>query len=98
MKSSTCCVYRNALLVLMPGLLSLAGISGYLLSRHALKSVDRMTKAAVNIGIGNLSARLPVPSAKDEIQHLAVSWNQLLGRLETAVLRQQIFRGCFARS
>ncbi len=84
-------MYRNALLVLMPGLLSLAGISGYLLSRHALKSVYRMTKAAVNIGIGNLSARLPVPSAKDEIQHLAVSWNQLLGRLETAVLRLSKF-------
>ncbi|HEX4021706.1 MAG TPA: ATP-binding protein [Acidobacteriaceae bacterium] len=84
-------IYRNALLLLMPGLLSLAAISGYLLSRHALKSVDRMTKAAVNIGIGNLSARLPVPSAKDEIQHLAVSWNQLLGRLETAVSRLSKF-------
>lgn len=84
-------IYRNALLLLMPGLLSLAAISGYLLSRHALKSVDRMTKAAVNIGIGNLSARLPVPSAKDEIQHLAVAWNQLLGRLETAVSRLSKF-------
>jgi len=84
-------IYRNALLLLMPGLLSLAAISGYLLSRHALKSVDRMTKAAVNIGISNLSARLPVPSAKDEIQHLAVAWNQLLGRLETAVSRLSKF-------
>src|SRR5580698_73730 len=84
-------IYRSALLLLMPGLLSLAAISGYLLSRHALKSVDRMTKAAVNIGIGNLSARLPVPSAKDEIQHLAVAWNQLLGRLETAVSRLSKF-------
>jgi two-component system heavy metal sensor histidine kinase CusS len=84
-------VYRNALLLLMPGLLSLSAISGYLLSRHALKSVGRMTKAAVNIGIGNLSARLPVPSSKDEIQHLAVAWNQLLGRLETAVSRLSKF-------
>jgi signal transduction histidine kinase len=84
-------IYRNALLLLMPGLLSLAAVSGYLLSRHALKSVDRMTKAAVTIGIGNLSARLPVPSAKDEIQHLAVAWNQLLGRLETAVSRLSKF-------
>jgi signal transduction histidine kinase len=84
-------IYRNALLLLMPGLLSLAVVSGYLLSRHALKSVDRMTKAAVNIGIGSLSARLPVPSAKDEIHHLAVAWNQLLGRLEAAVSRLSKF-------
>src|SRR5271170_6579378 len=79
--------YRNALLLLMPGLLFLSSMSGYFLSRRALKPVDRMTRAAVGIGIGNLSERLPVPSAKDEIQHLAVAWNQLLARLEAAVSR-----------
>lgn len=84
-------MYRSALLLLMPGLLGLSALSGYLLSRHALKPVDRMTKAAVNIGIGNLSARLPVPQAKDEIQHLAIAWNQLLARLEAAVLRLSKF-------
>lgn len=84
-------IYRSALLLLMPGLLVLSALSGYLLSRHALKPVDRMTKAAVDIGIGNLSARLPVPAAKDEIQDLAIVWNQLLARLEAAVLRLSKF-------
>jgi two-component system, OmpR family, heavy metal sensor histidine kinase CusS len=83
--------YRNALLLLMPGLLCLSSVSGYFLSRRALKPVDRMTRAALGIGIGNLSQRLPVPSAKDEIQHLAVAWNQLLSRLETAVSRLSQF-------
>jgi two-component system heavy metal sensor histidine kinase CusS len=83
--------YRNALLLLMPALLCLSSVSGYFLSRHALKPVDRMTRAALGIGIGNLSQRLPVPSAKDEIQHLAVAWNQLLARLETAVSRLSQF-------
>jgi signal transduction histidine kinase len=50
-----------------------------------------MTRAALDIGIGNLSQRLPVPSAKDEIQHLAVAWNQLLARLEAAVSRLSEF-------
>jgi two-component system, OmpR family, heavy metal sensor histidine kinase CusS len=75
----------------MPGLLILCSVSGYLLSRHAMKPVDRMTRAALGIGIGNLSERLPVPSAKDEIQYLAVAWNQLLARLETAVSRLSQF-------
>ena len=61
--------YRNLLLLLLPGLLLLASVSGYLLSRHALKPVDRLTSAALEIGIGNLSSRLPVPPAKDEIKH-----------------------------
>jgi heavy metal sensor kinase len=83
--------YRNALLLLMPGLLVLSSLSGYFLSRRALKPVDRVTRAALGIGIGNLSQRLPVPTAKDEIQHLAVAWNQLLARLEAAVSRLSQF-------
>jgi two-component system, OmpR family, heavy metal sensor histidine kinase CusS len=84
-------LYRHALLLLMPVLLALSIGSGYFLSRHALKPVDRMTRAALGIGIGNLSERLPVPSARDEIQHLAVAWNQLLARLEAAVSRLSQF-------
>jgi two-component system heavy metal sensor histidine kinase CusS len=84
-------IYRNALLLLMPGILILSSLSGYFLSRRAMEPVDRMTKAAVNIGIGNLSARLPVPAARDEVQQLAEAWNQLLGRLEDAVSRLSQF-------
>jgi len=83
--------YRNALLLLMPGLLILSSVSGYFLSRHALKPVDQVTRAALCIGIGNLSQRLPVPLPKDEIQDLAVAWNQLLARLEAAVSRLSQF-------
>jgi len=83
--------YRSALFLLMPGVLFFSSICGYFLSRHALKPVDRVTRAALGIGIGNLSQRLPVPSAKDEIQHLAVAWNQLLARLEAAVSRLSQF-------
>jgi two-component system heavy metal sensor histidine kinase CusS len=83
--------YRNALFLLLPGLLLVASCSGYFLSRHALKPVDRMTKAALEIGVGNLSQRLPVPAGRDEIQTLAIVWNQLLERLEAAVSRLSRF-------
>lgn len=83
--------YRDALLFLLPLILLASCMGGYFLSRRAMAPVDRMTKAAVNIGIGNLSARLPVPQARDEVQQLAEAWNQLLGRLEAAVLRLSRF-------
>jgi two-component system heavy metal sensor histidine kinase CusS len=83
--------YRNALFLLLPGLLILSSVSGYFLSRHALKPVDRMTRAALEMGVGNLSKRLPVPTTKDEIQDLAIAWNQLLARLEDAVSRLSRF-------
>lgn len=83
--------YRDALFLLLPVVLLLSSIGGYFLSRFALRPVDRMTRAAVGIGVGNLSQRLPVPAAKDEIQTLALAWNQLLSRLEGAVLRLSRF-------
>jgi two-component system heavy metal sensor histidine kinase CusS len=83
--------YRDALLLLLPVLLVMASICGYLLSWHALKPVDRITRAAVEIGVKSLSSRLPVPQAKDEIHNLAIAWNQLLARLEAAVLRLSRF-------
>jgi two-component system heavy metal sensor histidine kinase CusS len=83
--------YRNTLLFLLPGILILSSLCGYFLSRRAMEPVDRMTRAAVEIGVGNLSARLPVPVAKDEVRQLAEAWNQLLGRLESAVSRLSQF-------
>jgi two-component system, OmpR family, heavy metal sensor histidine kinase CusS len=83
--------YRGALLILLPFLLCLAAVAGYLLSGHALNPVSRMTKAALDIGVGNLSSRLPVPAAHDELRSLALAWNQLLDRLEEAVSRLSKF-------
>jgi two-component system heavy metal sensor histidine kinase CusS len=84
-------IYRNALLFLLPGLLVLSSLIGYFLSRSAMRPVDRLTKAALGIGIGNLSARVPVPPARDEVRQLAEAWNQLLDRLEAAVSRLSQF-------
>ncbi|HEV2273132.1 MAG TPA: ATP-binding protein [Acidobacteriaceae bacterium] len=83
--------YRRALILLMPALVILSSFSGYFLSRYALKPVDRLTRAALGIGVGNLSQRLPVPQAKDELQNLAIAWNQLLTRLEAAITRLSRF-------
>jgi heavy metal sensor kinase len=83
--------YRATLLVLLPCLLCIAAASGYLLSKHAMRPVDRMTRAALGIGVGNLSARLPLPAARDELWSLAMAWNQLLDRLEGAVSRLSSF-------
>jgi two-component system, OmpR family, heavy metal sensor histidine kinase CusS len=83
--------YRRTLILLMPTLVILSSFSGYFLSRHALKPVDRLTRAALGIGIGNLSQRLPVPPAKDELQNLVIAWNQLLTRLEAAITRLSQF-------
>lgn len=76
----------------VPIFLVLAGIVGFLISKTALRPVRDMTKKAGAIsGVGNLGERIPVPSATDEIQDLAVTFNELLERLEKAFVSQDRF-------
>ncbi len=60
---------------------------GYWLSRRALVPVDKITERARNIGVSNLSERLPVPDTHDELQRLTETWNGMLERIEMAVSR-----------
>jgi heavy metal sensor kinase len=71
--------------VLAPGVWIAAGIGGYAISRRALTPVDRMTRDAQAMTVRNLDRRLDVPAADDEIRRLAVTFNDMLARLEAGV-------------
>jgi two-component system, OmpR family, heavy metal sensor histidine kinase CusS len=75
------------LAVIVPGFLAAGALGGYWLSRRALSPVQRITEKARSIGVNNLSERLAVPETRDEIQHLAETWNDMLERLESAVAK-----------
>jgi two-component system, OmpR family, sensor kinase len=68
-------------------LLSIGG--AYLLAGAALKPVDAVTNAARQMGEGDLSKRLPVANANDEVGRLATTINALLSRLEVAFGRRE---------
>lgn len=78
---------RNCYLLVCPLMLLLSIGGGFVLSGRALEPISRITVEAQNIGIQELKRRIPVPNTGDELQMLAVTWNQLLGRLEIAVER-----------
>lgn len=84
---------RNSYLLFCPLLLIVSLAGGYVLSNRALEPVSRMTTEARTIGINDLKRRLPVPGTGDELQILAETWNELLGRLETAIGRLTQFTG-----
>lgn len=67
--------------VLPLGLL-LAGGGGWLLARRALKPVDSMTQAVRRISGEHLQERLPETGSGDELDRLANTLNEMLGRLE----------------
>jgi two-component system, OmpR family, heavy metal sensor histidine kinase CusS len=78
---------RDVLLWATPLVLLIGSLGGYWMSRRALQPVDAITRAARSIGIENLSERLEVPAAGDELARLAETWNGMLARLEAAVKR-----------
>ena len=69
----------------LPLLVILASFLGYWLSGRALAPVNRIIKSAEQIGLQNLSQRLEVPKAADELQRLTVTLNAMLERIESSV-------------
>jgi signal transduction histidine kinase len=82
---------RDVLAFVIPIALVLAGVGGWFLARQSLAPVATMADRARTIGVEDLSARLPVRNARDELGRLAVTFNDLLDRLETSLTQQRQF-------
>ncbi|HXG93670.1 MAG TPA: ATP-binding protein [Blastocatellia bacterium] len=74
-----------------PLALALAGLGGFWIAKNAFKPVERLTRAAERIGRGKLSERVEEPHTKDEIGHLAATFNEMIGKLEQAFQRERQF-------
>ncbi|HEU5048465.1 MAG TPA: ATP-binding protein [Rickettsiales bacterium] len=72
------------LLLGLPAVILIVSVGGYVLVRRTLRPVENMRAKAEKITFGNLSNRLPVAETGDELEHLAVTLNQMLGRLDDA--------------
>ena len=75
----------------IPLALLLASAGGYFLARKSLAPVVAMSSQAGRIGATNLHERLAVQNERDELGHLALSFNSLLDRLNQSFERQRRF-------
>jgi len=76
---------------LFPLALCLAGGGGWFLAHRALLPVDRMTRAARQIGASRLHARLELAGTNDELDRLAETLNEMLTRIEAAFTEMRQF-------
>lgn len=82
----------KTLLLLIPLALVLAGVGGWFLTGRILKPVREVTEAASAIGEEDLSRRLDV-QGKDELAQLALTFNAMIERLESAFQgREEAYR------
>ena len=82
---------RDTFLWAIPVALLLASVGGYFLARKSLEPVAAMATQARGMGAANLHDRLAVLNPRDELGQLAVTFNQLLERLEESFERQKRF-------
>ncbi len=79
------------LLVSIPILVTIAGISGYFLAGRALAPIDQITLTARRISAEDLSARLDVSATDDEVGRLTQTLNDMLARLDSSFQHERQF-------
>jgi two-component system, OmpR family, sensor kinase len=79
------------LIVIGLGVLLLALGVSYWLALRAFAPVKKMTSIARRIEAGDLQERVPVPPGNDELHTLALTFNEMIERLEKDFVRQRRF-------
>ncbi|MDO3101108.1 HAMP domain-containing sensor histidine kinase [Mycobacteroides abscessus subsp. abscessus] len=81
------------LAITAPVVAAVAAAVTYLLVRRSLRSVDEIRARVSEISTSDLSERVPMPGRTDEISALAVTMNEMLGRIEAGHTAQRRFVG-----
>jgi heavy metal sensor kinase len=69
----------------MASLFIVAAIIGWFMARRALAGVEAVTRTARQISESSLTERVPVKKYQDEIDQLAITFNQMLDRIQKLV-------------
>ena len=80
-------VVEEGFIGLIPFMMLGSMIGGVTLSRRALAPIGAMTEQARQLNLAGLHSRIQIPKTHDELQELALAWNDMLGRLESSTLR-----------
>jgi signal transduction histidine kinase len=76
-----------------PLIVLVAAVATYLLVGRSLRSMEAIRVRVSGIETGDLSQRVPIPPAHDEIARLAVTMNDMLGRIQAGHEAQRRFIG-----
>jgi len=77
--------FRKIFVTTMASLFVFAAIIGWFMARRALAGVEAVTRTARQISESSLNERVPVKKYQDEIDQLAITFNQMLDRIQTLV-------------
>jgi heavy metal sensor kinase len=79
-------IFKKIFLITMSALILTAVLVGWFMARRALSGVEAVTRTAQQISESDLSRRVPIMARHEEIDRLAVTFNQMLDRIEKLVV------------
>ncbi|MDB4433420.1 ATP-binding protein [bacterium] len=82
---------RRVFLVGAPAFLLLTMFLGWWLAHLSLRPIDKITEAARRISFSRLDQRVPIRGNRDELDRLADTLNEMIGRLEDGAGKLQRF-------
>lgn len=82
---------RLWLLLLIPSTLIMTNSVGWFLATTAMRPVNQMIAQAQRIGASRVHERIDVPRTGDELERLAMTFNEMLARFEQAFTRMRQF-------
>jgi signal transduction histidine kinase len=82
---------RNYSLIGIGAILVVGAIGGYVISGMMLKPIDRVSSLAARISHTNLKERINHQGPQDEVKRLADTFDDMLGRLDSAFQSQKRF-------
>jgi two-component system sensor histidine kinase ArlS len=65
--------------------------TGYLLSRRILMPIDKITKTAKSISVSDLKSKIETGETDDELNRLAITFNEMIERLRLSFEKQNQF-------
>jgi signal transduction histidine kinase len=68
-----------------------AAVAGYLLAKHAMRPIAELTRTAQELSTDNLDQRIELGGPDDEVRELAVTFDEMLVRLNAAFDSQKLF-------
>ncbi len=77
--------FKRVFMVAMGFIVGFSALSGWFLLHKALSRVDTITRTVRGITGSSLQKRVPVTGSKDELDHLATTFNEMLDRMESLV-------------
>jgi heavy metal sensor kinase len=83
--------FREQIFLAVPLALLLAGGGGFFLANRALRPIDQITRTAQTINSRDLTQRINYQGPTDEVGRLAITFNRMLARLQSAFERERRF-------